>query len=204
MGGALWPKPRRMGGGRGGDERHRGGWVLHQRRQPLRLRQRARGQARIDQRHRHPLPRALRHHVRPHFGFHQDAEARREMPQKTRDHPAGVVRQITLHDARAMPAEQRAAGGAPGRRHVREQHRVRRIRVQQRVEQRLGRARLADRDRMQPDHRHRPVKRNATVEAEPFAHMRPVARLLEADRPQAQTPLAHNSHAANGDEQAIE
>ena len=86
--------------------------------QALRLLQRTLRQARIGQHHRHAVALALVDQVRPHFGFHQNADARRKVADKARRHGARVVRQIALHQARAMPGEQRLAGGAAGGGHV--------------------------------------------------------------------------------------
>ena len=71
--------------------------------------------------------------------------------------------------------EERRTRLAPRGRHVRDQQLVIRIAPEQRIDQRLRRARLAHRHRMQPDERLQIAARR--VRAEALAEMTPIAGL---------------------------
>ena len=88
--------------------------------------------------------------IGPYFGFQQYPARRLEVLEKTLDCKREIVRQIAAQHA---IAEQRGAGLAPGRRHVCQQNPVPGILTLQRLNQRLGSARLAHRYRMYPDQR---------------------------------------------------
>ena len=70
------------------------------------------------------------------------------MAEERGDRERIVVREISVHDP---IAEQRLGRRAAGRRHVRHDHVARRMRDQQPLDERRGRAGLADRDRVDPD-----------------------------------------------------
>ncbi len=120
-----------------------------------RLAQRALRQAGVGQHHRHLRAHALADQVGPYFRLHQDADAGLEMADETAHHAGHVIRQIGLHQPRAMPGEQRLAGGAAGRGHVGQHDAAGRILRQQRVDQRLGSARFTHRHGMHPDRQRR-------------------------------------------------
>ena len=155
--------------------------ILHQAAEAPAAPQRAFRQARVDQRHRHPAG-AGGDQVGPDFGLHQDADARLEVAQEAPDHEDGVVRQVGLHQALAMLAEQRGPGGAAGRSHVGKHDAAVGPGLHQGVDQRFGRARLAHRHGMHPDAvaRRRPL----AVKAQALGPVLAVARFLEAAPPQ--------------------
>ncbi len=179
-------QPFGVGLGLRGDEGDALRRLLQQPAEAAGARQRTLRQPRIDQRHRHLVRIALRDQVGPHLGLHQDAQARREMPEEALHHPAGVVGQIDLVQPLAVLGVQLAAGGAAGRRHVREQQRAVGKHVQQFADQRLRGAGLADRHRMQPDQPAVDDRRRPVVKTQPLGDMLPVARFLAAAPPQAQ------------------
>ena len=159
--------------------------------QAFTARKRAGRQARIDQHYRNAVPVAARHQIRPDLGFDQQARLRPIVAQQPTDHPAGIVRQVALHHSRAMPGEQRLAGGASGGRHVGQQDAMSRPRIEKRFDQWCGGAGFTDRHRMYPDNWRGVGRLRCAVKTETLGHMPPVAPLLAAAPPQ---PRSHQRH----------
>ena len=94
-----------------------------------------------------------------------------------------VVGQVGLQQPVAVFGDQFAARRPAGRRHVRQQQRMVRVVVEQRLDQRLGSARFADRNDVQPEQALWGVLRIKTVA---FAEMLQILRLLARSPRQAQ------------------
>ena len=107
-------------------------------------------QPRVRQQERHAAGAAFAHQVGPELGFHQDAERRAEVRDEPADRPREVVGQERERRELAVEARRRLA---PGRGHVGHEERVIGIARAQARDERLRRARLAERDRVDPDHR---------------------------------------------------
>jgi hypothetical protein len=83
------------------------------------------------------------HEIRPQLGFHDEPHARLEVREERAHRERHVIRQPCLDDT---IAEQRAAGRATGRRHVRHQHGRLGMRAAKPVDEWRGGACLAERN----------------------------------------------------------
>ena len=134
----------------------------------------------VREQERHAAAIAFAHQVRPQLGLHEDAERRSEVRDEPPDRPREVIGQESERRELAVEARRRLAAGCG---HVGDEERVIRKAGAQRCYQRLRRAGLAERDRVDPDHR--PIE-PGTVASEALADVAPVARLLSSAPPQPQ------------------
>lgn len=114
--------------------------------------ERARRHPRVRQHERHVGAAAFVNERRPDLGLHHEPERRPPCAQEAPHGARQIVRQVA---ARHALAEDLLARRAAARRHVREQHVRVGARAQQRIDERLRGARLADRHRMHPHDRRR-------------------------------------------------
>ncbi len=153
---------------------------LHEGRKPAVSARRANRQAGVGEDHRHLVALGAGQQVWPDLGLHQDAKNRGKMAKKTIDRSRVIVGQIGPDDLVAIDLQ---PGLAAGRRHAGEQDAMIRPALAQTVDQRLGGARLADRDGMYPDQFFRPDR---AIEAIALAEIAQVFRLFSAAPEQAQ------------------
>ena len=121
---------------------------------------------RIDEQQRYALVLAGSDEVRPQLGFHDDAKLRTKVAQKGLHCPGRVIRQI---GAGHRVAEQRFRRGPAGRSHLREQDAIARIAQPQGSDQRLGGARFANRNSVNPERRQTRRGLDGTVAAKTLA-----------------------------------
>ena len=148
----------------------------HQRRVALHQRVGAFRQACVDERHRHVLLVGDREQVRPRFGFNRDTKTRPKCAQEASHRVRQVVGQIGLQHAARPARGDFGAGRSTGRRHMSQQKARLRIALSERIDQRFGGARFAERHGMNPDQRALASERVA-LEAETLRPMRPIFRL---------------------------
>ncbi|MNN05190.1 hypothetical protein D3C81_1179430 [compost metagenome] len=143
----------------------------------------ARRQPGIDQEQRHAHPARDVDQVGPDLGLHDQPRLGPEVGQEAAHQRRHVVRQVALLHARVVAIEL-LTGLAAGRRHVGQQNTMTGIRGQQRVEQRLRGARLADGHRMDPEPR--PAGRQPAISAKPLPDVAAIAGFLARPPDQAQ------------------
>ena len=152
------------------------GRISESRRRPLRALRLA--QACVGEHHRHAVAHRLIDQVGPHLGFHQHTDGGLVAPQEAAHRAGRVVRQPALMVAFAPPG---AAGIAPGGGAVGEQQSHAGTQLAQRLDQRAGGARLAERHRVHPHG----TRLGGRPEAQALAPGSPVPRLAASAPPQA-------------------
>lgn len=157
---------------------------------------RALGQARIGQRHRNAAPGTLVNVVGPKLGFHDDAQLRLHMIEKTPRRPRQVVGQVAMLHAWFV-GEQGANAFRAGRGHAGQCDRQLRVSLEQSTHHGCGSNALAHRYRMYPD---TTLAHGRQLESKALADALAIGRRLARAQVQAQ----RNQRQAQVKQQGIE